>query len=137
MVGLCLTLSRIGSCDDQNASMVASADLIAIAEVASIRDNPKRPDGFRARNELRIKQVLKGAFDASALLVTGTSFRLGQRAIEDSIAFPSEGRRVVIFLSIVTSDEKRFVPVTGIQGLWPLEAGVAGRQDSNCGYRSR
>jgi hypothetical protein len=104
------------------SDLVATAQLIAIAEVASISEDATRSHGGPIRNELKVTRVLKGAYDTSKPLVLSTYYKPGQRAREDSLVFPSAGRRVLLFLKFASGD--RLVTVNGIQGLWPLEAGT-------------
>ena len=104
------------------SDLVARAQLIVIAQVVSISEDPTRSYGSPIRNELKIVRVLKGSYDASKPLVLGTFYKPGQRGREDSLVFPAVGRRVLLF---VKSDSGgRLSIVNGIQGLWPLEAGT-------------
>jgi hypothetical protein len=102
------------------SDLVATAQLIVIAEVASITADPARSSGAPIRNELKVARVLKGTYDVSEPLVLGTYYKPGQKAREDGLVFPAEGRRVLLFLKSAAGG--RPVTVNGIQGLWPLEA---------------
>jgi hypothetical protein len=102
--------------------LTASAELIVIAEVVSISEDLARSLGAPIRNELRVTRVLKGSHDASRPLVLATHFKPGDKAREDSLVLPAQGRRVLLFLK--AGPDKRLRTVNGIQGSWPLEPGT-------------
>lgn len=101
--------------------LVAASELIAIAEVIEIADAPRGAAGARIRNVLKVSRVLKGRYAPAPPLTIGTHYRPGEAAREDSVVFPPQGQRVLLFLKQAPDGSWRLV--NGIQGLWPLEAG--------------
>lgn len=102
--------------------LVAAAEHIVIAEVVAIAEDTVGPRVAPVRNDLQVTRVLKGSFDASKSFVLRTYYKPGQKAREDSVVLPAKGRSVLLFLRAARGAE--LVPVNGIQGVWPLEAGT-------------
>ena len=102
--------------------LVGRADLILIAKVSDKVPIPKSEKGCRQlKNVLTIEKVLKGKRETSTPLELLTMDSSG-KWVEDALAFPDKGTRVVLFLA--RGKDGSLSVVNGIQGVWPLKAGT-------------
>jgi hypothetical protein len=101
--------------------LVAKSEHIVLAQVFSVTVIESDPPTnlITLRTEMKLIQSLKGTWPAQEPIIL-TTRRYEGRWIEDNVELPPPGTKVVLFL---TSYQGGFVPVNGIQGVWPLRGG--------------
>lgn len=102
--------------------LVRESNVIVIARVSDKVPVPKGAKEFpQIKNVLTIERALKGKLQSSQPLEIMTADTKGEW-MEDVLAFPDKGTRVVLFLA--RGKDGNLNVVNGIQGVWPLKDGT-------------
>ena len=102
--------------------LVRESNAIVIARVSDKVPVPKGAKEFpQIKNILTVERVLKGKLQTSQPLELMTADTQG-KWMEDVLAFPDKGTRVVLFLA--RGKDGNLNIVNGIQGVWPLQDGT-------------
>jgi hypothetical protein len=105
--------------------LVTQSDVIVTAVVEKVTEAGKGSDvgGLAVanlRNELRALEPLKGSWPAGTPIVLST-IKPRKGWLEDNVEIPPPASQVLLFLG--KDKDGKLVPVNGIQGVWPMEAG--------------
>lgn len=104
------------------AELVGDSELVVVAKVAGAVRLGAEGSLVRVKTTFTTERVLKGRWNPATPLTVITLKAPEGQFFENSLDFPPTGERVVLFLT--RDDQKAFLPVNGIQGIWPLEKGT-------------